>query len=175
MGGRNKALITVDGETIINRNLQVLREIFDEILLSGWPENTPEPDNVTVISDNFPDTGPLAGIEASLKAASHSHVFVFGGDMPWLSPEIIKSQLRASAMNPHSIIVPRTQQTLEPLHSIFPAELHDDLVRYILSGHGRAVWKFITANNHLFLDVDPGGEYIRAFISINRPGDLNCK
>ncbi|MCK7541782.1 MAG: hypothetical protein MZV63_68315 [Marinilabiliales bacterium] len=42
---------------------------------------------VVPVDDNFPGLGPLGGIEAAMKVSSSPVIFVFGGDMPWLSGE----------------------------------------------------------------------------------------
>ena len=93
LGGKNKPLIEVEGMTILQRSLDILRPLFSEILLSGWPDDAELPAGIRKVPDNFPGMGPLAGIEASMKAAATSYIFVFGGDMPWLSGAIIKRQV----------------------------------------------------------------------------------
>ena len=113
LGGKNKSLIEVDGITILQRNLDILRPLFSEILLSGWPDDTELPAGIRKVPDNFPGKGPLAGIEASMKAATTPYIFVFGGDMPWLSEEIIKSQVADFFEEPTEVPVPRIEEPTE--------------------------------------------------------------
>ncbi|MDZ7635523.1 MAG: molybdenum cofactor guanylyltransferase [Bacteroidales bacterium] len=118
-GGRNKALIEVDGVPIINRTLTLLEPLFREIILAGWPGESPLPPGVITVDDNFPGLGPLGGIEAAMKVSSSPVIFVLGGDMPWLSGELIESQARDFAREPADILVARIGELAEPLHSLY--------------------------------------------------------
>ena len=82
---------------IITRTVSLLKPLFREIILAGWPPDDASPEGTITVADNFPGMGPLAGIEAAMKASSAPWLFVFGGDMPWLSEEIITDQATAFA------------------------------------------------------------------------------
>lgn len=81
-GGRIKSLIEIDGQTIIQRQLNVLKPLSDEICIVT---NSPEHFNtlkIKTVTDIFPGKGPLAGIHAALKAISNEWLFVVAGDLP---------------------------------------------------------------------------------------------
>ncbi len=122
--------------------------------------------------DNFPGKGPLAGIEASMKAAATSYIFVFGGDMPWLSEAIIKRQVAEYLESPTDVFVPRINNLAEPLHAIYSCQLHSSLEAFLMSGDKPAIIDFIGQTRVRFYDLSSSAETIRAFTNINTPEDL---
>src|SRR5512135_1170874 len=89
MGGNDKALLTVEGQTVFARTLTVLRACFPQVLVvSNRPEKYTSFD-VQVTSDEFVGQGPLAGIHAALGLVRSPYVFVVACDMPFLRPEPI--------------------------------------------------------------------------------------
>ena len=63
-------MIEIEGVRIITRTVSLLKPLFREIILAGWPTGDKLPEGTITVSDNFPGMGPLAGIEAALKATS---------------------------------------------------------------------------------------------------------
>lgn len=173
LGGKNKSLVEVDGITILQRNLDILRSLFSEILLSGWPDGTELPAGIRKVPDNFPGMGPLAGIEASMKAATTPYIFAFGGDMPWLSAEIIKRQAAVFLESPAEVLVPRINNLAEPLHAIYSCRLHSSVEAFLMSGDKPAVIDFIGQTRVRYYDLPSSPEALRAFTNINTPEDLH--
>ncbi|MBI5009667.1 MAG: molybdenum cofactor guanylyltransferase [Bacteroidia bacterium] len=90
MKGVIKPKIILDGKTILERSLFVLKNIFSEIILvTNSPELFSEYDELLITSDHIKGIGPMAGIHAALKAASGDAVFIFAGDMPLLNNDLM--------------------------------------------------------------------------------------
>src|SRR5207244_8057003 len=71
--GVTKALLVVDGRRIIDRQLEVLRRCFDDIVLvandPALASSLGSEANVRVVADRVPGgLGPLAGLDAALDA-----------------------------------------------------------------------------------------------------------
>lgn len=85
MGGRPKSFLSVGGRRIIDRQLDVLRPRYAEIIIVAndpplyWPLGLP------VVPDVVRDAGPLAGILAALLAVRAERVVVVACDMPHIS------------------------------------------------------------------------------------------
>ena len=65
MGGRDKAFLRVNGETVFSRTLSLMRDCFPEILVVS---NSPEKFAgyaVDVTADELPGLGPLGGLHAA--------------------------------------------------------------------------------------------------------------
>lgn len=149
-----------------------MRPLFYEILLSGWPDDTELPEGIRKVPDNFPGRGPLAGIEAAMKAAATPYIFVFGGDMPWLSEDIIKRQAADFLATPADVLVPRINSLAEPLHAIYNCRLEPSLEALLMSGDRSAVIDFIGQTGVRYFDFPSSAEATRAFTNINTPEDL---
>ena len=173
IGGANKAMIRVDGETIISRTLKILHPLFHTIILSC--NNVADADlyGLIAVRDRFTGAGPLAGIEAALSITKTRYLFVFAGDMPWLSAEIISRQVDFMSKNPCDIVVPRVDENIEPLHSIIDTRVHSDLEKILKSGNDLSVRAFYCKTDMRFFDVTHEEMRRRAFCNINTMEDLS--
>ncbi len=171
-GGINKALIEIEGVPIINRTITILEPLFSEIILAGWPGGSAMPAGVIPVDDNFHGLGPLGGIEAALKTCSSEMLFVFGGDMPWLSVELIREQVEEMRREQAEILAARIGGLTEPLHSIYSRSLHCELVKYLKSGSSPAVIDFYKLVHTRYHDLPRTVKTIKAFTNINSPGDI---
>ena len=172
LGGINKSLIEIEGLTILQRTLDVLKPLFNEILISGWTDKSELPAGIRMVDDNFPGRGPLAGIEAAMKATQAHYIFVFGGDMPWLSETIIRDQAVDFLEDPVDVLVPRINNFAEPLHAIYNCRLQSSLETFLRSGERPAVIDFIRLSRVRYLDLPSTEETVRAFTNINTSEDL---
>lgn len=172
MGGINKALIGVGGITIIDRTVNLLRPLFSDIIIAGWPADSEPPEGTRTVDDNYPGKGPLAGIEAAMKSSATPLIFVFGGDMPSLSAALITTQIDKFADKPADVFVPRIGDLIEPLHSILKCSAHPSLEAYLGSAPKPAVRDWFTLVNARYFDLPETDEYLRVFTNINTPDDL---
>ncbi len=84
--GRDKLLLPLEGERLLDRAVRRYGEVFSRVLVSvSGPERYPELGEARVF-DLYPGSGPLAGLHAGLLAAGED-VFLTGADMPFSSPE----------------------------------------------------------------------------------------
>ena len=91
--GRDKLPLEVGGVPLIRRVYDVLLSRCDEIIIVG-PEDVPGIEGVRLAPDLRPGRGPLAGMEAGLKAASHRLVFVVAGDLPFIPQALVAFLLK---------------------------------------------------------------------------------
>ncbi len=74
-----------------------LAEVCDEVLVAVAPGEEPAvPAGARLVHDSEPHLGPLGGVVAGLEAAAGSLLLVVGGDMPTLSPAVLR-ELRDDA------------------------------------------------------------------------------
>jgi len=172
MGSINKSLIEIQGETIITRTLHVVRPLFGEIIISGKEIPDLPCRDITFTADRFPGRGPLAGIESALNVSRSQYIFVFAGDMPWLSPEVIGDQIRCMLADPCDILVPRIGDEIEPLHAIISKSVSPLLTQYLENEKGNAVRYFYSGTNMKYFDITSSRHGENPFANINRPEDL---
>ncbi len=88
--GRDKALLTIDGETLLARSARVLRDAGAErVVVSG-----PRPGG---IPDRYPRSGPLGGLASAAPSLADGRWLIVPVDMPRLHPGLLRSLLVGGA------------------------------------------------------------------------------
>jgi molybdenum cofactor guanylyltransferase len=129
-GNRPKYLFEYDGETFLHRQIQVLRQVTDEIILSC--RDTYQTMDILdypidqIVTDVRRESGPSEGIRTGALVAQGEHIFVVACDMPLITPEVIEF-LFASMGSAEAIIPGWENGNLEPLHAVYQ---RDALLRY---------------------------------------------
>jgi molybdopterin-guanine dinucleotide biosynthesis protein A len=171
MGGRDKAFLQINGETVFARTLALLQRCFAQVVVVS---NTPEKYagfDVEVTSDELPGLGPLGGIHAGLGRIAVPYAFVTACDMPFLRPEPIRflvSRLRAQ-----EALVPRWDGDIEPLHAIYAKSLRARIAAAAADG-ARAIRDFLPRTRVEFvaqslMEGVAGAE--ESFRNVNTPED----
>ena len=95
-GGRNtrfpvqKGLIVINGSSIMQRNLSLMRSLFRNVFIST---NRPElyfHFGATLLGDILPSRGPMSGLHAALANSGDDDVFVVACDMPFPEERLIR-------------------------------------------------------------------------------------
>ncbi len=181
-GGENlrfpyiKSFIKVDNTSIIERNLSLLKEIFDEIFI-----NTNIPDmyyylDLPLIGDVIPSRGPMSGIYSSLINASADSVFIVACDMPFIRKDLIhficKRHEETLRLKQIDATIPIYDGRPQPLIGIYSKILISYLENAILNNM-TSLKRFLNEVKTNFIPetdiimVDDG----RSFVNINTPED----
>ena len=172
-GGKTKANVVINGETIISRIISTISDLFVEIIIvTNKPEEFQEFIQYKIVKDQYLKAGPLGGIHAALKASSEDAIFVFAGDMPFLDKEIISDQINEFSKRQHDVLIPEVNQFIEPLHAIYRKSVLNHLERFLLEGKSRAVRDFLSEVNVGYLQMTKNEKTEIAFVNINSPSDL---
>jgi molybdopterin-guanine dinucleotide biosynthesis protein A len=174
-GGRNKAFIQVDGLTIFERNLKVLRDLFSEILLiTNEPASYDFVSDVKIYTDVIAGKGPLSGIHSGLKHISGEAAFIFACDMPNLDKDVISQQIDAYWRKPERIQIPVSGRGQEPLHAVYPKAAFHEVERILLQHKNPRIRLLYSHYPTLFRKFDNIALANHVFMNINSPGDLNA-
>ena len=121
MNGENKSLLQVGGEALIQRQIRLMKCVCSEIIIVT---NTPRlflrkvDESVRIITDYYPNRGPLGGMHAGLTLSRNKHAWITGWDMPFLSWEAASMMLRL--LQPSSeAVLPIIGGATRVLHGIF--------------------------------------------------------
>lgn len=120
--GQDKALMHFLGRPLIERIIQRVAPIADEIIIT-----TNDPDSyrfldLPLFTDIYPERGALGGLHAALACASHPLVAVLACDMPFASPKLIEFQQKLLLDENVDVVIPGGPEGLEPLHSLYRRE-----------------------------------------------------
>lgn len=145
--GRNKALLEVNGERMIETAYRRMAELFDEVLLVT---NTPESYDFIPcrkIADIHPGMGPLGGIHAALSSSVAERAFVIACDMPGLNPRLIRELCGIEGGG--DVVIPETPGGLEPLHAVYAKSCLPKMEQMLFAGERRILSFFDLAQVRL--------------------------
>ena len=129
-GGRDKSALVVDGATILERQIAVLRDVdtIAEILIAGAPRHR----EARTIPDVVPGCGPLGGIHAALTEARHDSVFVVACDLPYVTAPLVAHLLELT--RDADLVVPRTERGYHPLCAVYTRACLEPIARRLAAG-----------------------------------------
>jgi molybdopterin-guanine dinucleotide biosynthesis protein A len=174
MGGRPKALLELGGRRIIERVVDALAPVLDDLLLvTGAPElyaflGLPS------VPDALPDHGSLGGIYTGLRAAAGDAVFTVACDMPFLHPDVVRLVVDRSATG--DVVVPRVGDQLHTLHATYAKSCLPHIEARLAAGRFR-----ITGFFDLVRVVEIDAAEVRryrdpelVFMNVNTPEELEA-
>jgi molybdopterin-guanine dinucleotide biosynthesis protein A len=171
--GKEKALMRIDGQRILDRIYVVFKDLFDEVILvTNNPFQYLEWD-LDIVTDLFDIRSSLTGIHAGLFYARHPYAFFTACDAPFLKRELIEIILAGIDANT-DIVIPETSAGREPLCAAYskrclnPAERHIKQKKLKIQLAFRKC-RIKTISEKILRAKDP--ELI-SFFNINSPEDL---
>ncbi|HVV16983.1 MAG TPA: molybdenum cofactor guanylyltransferase [Polyangia bacterium] len=176
LGGLVKPFLEVGGTAIADRQLAVLRPLFERVIAVVADAGDAAPwitRGVETVSDAVPGAGPMAGVAAALTAAAPGGVVCVAGDLPFLSGALLAA---VRDRDPDAdAVAPRTGGHAEPLCARYGASCLPALrsrlaggrlaLHAVLEEAGRTVW----IEGDALAALDPGG---RSFLNVNTAEDL---
>ena len=169
--GCDKATLVVGEDTLLKRVAVIIRPLFARVVVSVRESRSDI--DLPQVCDDYPDSGPLAGLHAALAQAGTPWIFAVATDMPFLQPALIEvlSSLRAE----HQAVVPVVHGHVQPL-AAFYSRAALPVIQSILEGRGkRSIRSALAQLNVLYVDeselrgADPG---LRSFFDLDTPQDL---
>ncbi|WP_158630021.1 molybdenum cofactor guanylyltransferase [Cohnella sp. AR92] len=124
MRQRNKALMPCEGETMLERQIRIMSELCQEIIIatdsprSYLPLVSPP---IRIVSDYLPGRGPLSGLAAGLSLSRQRYAWVVGCDMPNLSAASARLMLKR-LIGRLEAVWPSDKDGPHPLHGVYDCE-----------------------------------------------------
>ena len=171
--GQNKAFLEVQGQRIIDRTKSIFLELFDEILLVTNSPSDYLDLNLRTVTDLYQEKGSLGGIFTGLFHASFSHAFVVACDMPFIKPALI-SHL-AGLSRGYDIVIPRTDDGLQPLHAVYSRKCLPFMEDLLRSGNLKILDFFhrVKKREVPTEEILPFDPRLLSFLNLNTPEDLS--
>ena len=120
--GRDKALMPFLGRPLIQRVVDRLTPIADEIIVTT---NSPEEYRflgLRLFSDLEPGRGALGGLYTALSSATCEAVAVVACDMPFASATLVEAASRLLVEEDADVVIPDSGGGLEPMHAVYRRE-----------------------------------------------------
>jgi molybdopterin-guanine dinucleotide biosynthesis protein A len=172
MGGEPKALLELGGKRIIERVVNAVASVLDDLLVVT---NTPERYaflGLPMVPDAYPDGGALGGIYTGLRAAGGDAAFTVACDMPFVHPAIVRTVVERAGDG--DVVIPRTGAQLETLHAVYGKACLGPMETCLRAGRLKIVG-FFPDVRVVELDAAPMGRHRApevAFMNVNTPDEL---
>jgi molybdopterin-guanine dinucleotide biosynthesis protein A len=184
--GQDKAWLELAGVPLIERSARRLAGVISEVVFSvGDPANVDAARYAALVgrlgmparlaADLHPGSGPLAGLEAGLRAAGNELVFAVATDMPFVNPALV-SHL-ASLAEGYDAVIPLTpgaaEAEPEPLHAVYRRTCLPAIAAALAAGRRRAI-AFLADVRVRYVTPDELARFdpqFRSFANINTPNE----
>ena len=170
--GTNKALVKIDGISLIERVILVMGRLFQDLILIT---NTPDEYahlGLPMYEDLIKGLGPIAGIYTALSKILNESGFFVACDMPLLSRELICHMVEARGDS--DVVVPRISGMMETLHALYGKGCFSSIKRQIDSREYQIIRIFKEVNVQ-YIDEEEIRRFdpdLKSFINVNRPEEL---
>lgn len=170
MGGVNKALLALGGQSLMAHSIARLQPQVERLAISA----NADPDEfaqfgLTVLKDEAP-LGPLAGVLAALRWAAPlgaTAVVSVAVDTPFFPPDLVPRLCLAAEITPTGLAIARSTAD-HPTFGIWPVTLVPALSDFLASGISPRVRTFTDAQSAARAHFHDDG----AFDNLNTPDDL---
>ena len=173
--GQEKYFFVYEGRTFIERLINTLEQVVDEIILVAKdPEQCkrfPHLDGVRCITDIRPGIGPIGGLHAGALAAHGDTLFVSACDMPCIDARVVRYLFDALG-NADAAIPSWNYDMIEPLHAVYRRSV---LLGYLEDHESYSLRPMIRSINTRYVAVEELRQFdptLKTFTNINKLEDL---
>ena len=120
--GEDKALKIFLGKPLIQRVIERMIPIADEIIVTT---NRPAEYaflNLRLVPDLKPGRGALGGLYTAIASAAHPLVAVVACDMPFASQMFFEGARKLTVKEEADVVIAKTNEGYEPLHALYRRE-----------------------------------------------------
>ena len=172
MGGRNKAFIKIGGKTILQRLLEILRDLFAEIVLVTRHPAEYQGLGLVIVEDMFPQRSSLTGLHAGLTQCSGDFAFVVPCDAPFIQTELVRILLQEIEQN-YDVITPEVKGYYQPLCAVYSKRCLHFIEAQLQANDFKIVHFFYhllvkTIEEKRIRDADPT---LYSFLNVNTPAE----
>lgn len=129
--GRNKALLSLGGQTIISRILGQCAQIAAvEIILIANDMDSYRHLNISIYSDIWPNKGSLGGLASAIAHSQSDWTLILACDMPFVQASFLQFLITLLESDLDAV-VPLWQSQLQPFHAIYHKRCLSTFTEYI--------------------------------------------
>jgi molybdopterin-guanine dinucleotide biosynthesis protein A len=181
--GTDKAFLDVAGRPLVERVINVLKGLFERVIIVTNSPQSYARYAVSVVTDAIDKRGPLTGIYSGLLASKDEYNFVAACDMPFLNSGLIGHM--AKEAEGYDVVVPEIRGNVEPLHAVYHKRLLPLIESQIRrdSRQIRKIFESVKVRRIVEEEIARFDPDKRSFINLNTPQeykeavclDLECR
>ena len=170
-GGQDKARLMIQGRSIIEHQVELLRTVTDEVFLVGHDPVRFADIGLPVFPDRISGAGAIGGILTALESTKADRVVVIACDMPFLVAGLLRALLALAESGDGAWV--RTARGPEPLVACYRQQSRKQIREAIESGHLKAaeLSDRLTMRELSEEDVEVFGPVERLLANLNTPED----
>jgi len=170
--GRDKSLLDFLGQPLIQRVVDRVSHLADEIFITANQPAGYRFLDIPVLPDIIPGIGSLGGIYTALRSAKNPTVFIVACDLPFVNPGLLSACYEILMDTQADAVIPRSKYGLEPLHAVYRRKTCLSFVETaILAGKRRVISWHQDAHIHILPegDVSKYDSHGITFWNVNTP------
>ena len=164
--GRDKALLMLGGEPLIQRGIRKLSAICPEVAIAGGAKDLARFGRV--IPDKSPGCGPLGGIVSALEQSSFEWNLFLSVDAPFVPVSALKSLLVMAAGFQGLGVMARVQGRMQPLCAVYSRRALGVLQQELAGGRWKVLSAIESAGSVKVVDFEDASW----FANLNTPEEL---
>lgn len=173
--GQDKGLINFLGKPLIERVIERISPIADELLVTtNYPQRYQFLD-IRLQSDLKPGRGALGGLYTALSAARHPLVGVVACDMPFVNAGLLEAERDIIAESNWDVVIPDSGDGLQPFHAVYRRQTCLPAISRALRDNLWKVDSWFIQVNVRYLDKEKIVQFdpsLSCFFNINTTEDL---
>lgn len=122
--GTNKALLRIDGKSVIEHVVAELDSIVNNIIIVTNSFEDYAFLNLPMVEDEWKGMGPLAGIHAGLSATKTEQNLLVACDMPFISAQL--GSVLLGQLAEYQVAVPKIADKIHPLFAAYRKEVKEE-------------------------------------------------
>lgn len=171
--GQSKPLLAMDGGTVLDRQIRLLRATCQTVAVLGPPEKL-GPLVASVLPDEFVGRGPLAAMYTGLLHTRTEYNLFLGCDLPLMSARFLRYLCRRALRTEADVTVPESlQHGFHPLAGIYRRRARWAVRASLLAGENKVSRFFsrVCCQMLTFTELARAGFGSQIFANMNTPDD----
>lgn len=175
MGGKDKLLLSIGGQTILDRQLAATALHKVRVINANGDLSRFDSFGLPVIPDSLPDwPGPLAGILSCLDWLADAHrecdlLLSCATDAPFIPSDLADRLLQARISENTTLAQARSSGRRHPVFGLWPVSIRQDLRTALVDDGLRKIDDF---TDRFSLAIADFVDYPDPFSNVNRPDDI---
>jgi molybdopterin-guanine dinucleotide biosynthesis protein A len=171
--GSDKALVELDGCTLLARALKLVGALTSEVRIVGPRQKFAEFGQV--VEDVFPHHGPLGGIHAALQSSHTDLNFVLAVDLPFVEVDFARYLREQAQISNVMVTVPRAGGGWQPLCAMYRKPFARAAETALRRGANKIDPLFATVDLRIIEETElkSAGFSTEMFRNLNTAEDLN--
>jgi molybdopterin-guanine dinucleotide biosynthesis protein A len=162
--GQNKALMSLGGKRLVDRVVEVMHSVFDDLLMVT---NTPDVYanlGLPMVQDVWPEKGSLGGVYSAIYHVATPYCLIVACDMPFLQAAVLR------------YLIPDVLGELQTLHAIYSKACLQPIERRLETHRLRIVGFFpeVRVRTVTASELEPYDPALLAFQNLNTPEEFQA-